>query len=101
MKLLFALLLLTTGCTTVVKEKQQSKILQCKILCQGGDTFSYKEVGVSCQCEKPIFPVNTKKVVNYTIATTSENKSKKIKRIPSSVGVVLQHNKRTIFSGVK
>lgn len=33
---------------------ERPKMLQCKILCQGGDTYSFNEADLNCQCKRPV-----------------------------------------------
>lgn len=58
------LLLLLPACATyeVVQRPEQPKMIQCKILCQGGDAYSYQNETLHCNCKKP---VDTKIVNNY------------------------------------
>lgn len=37
-------------------KNEQPLILQCKILCQGGDTYSYSKGDLHCQCDAPPTP---------------------------------------------
>lgn len=55
--LIISFLLGTVGCATAPTQqiaKEQPKMLQCKILCQGGDTYAFNLADLNCQCKKPV-----------------------------------------------